>query len=293
MEQELERIFRLMALLFPRTGLHDAYVGVRSSNPTVRANALEFLDNVLKPELRHVLVPLLDSQVTVEERIELRTGWSARRSRPREQAVATLLASEDPWLRSCAVYAVGALQLHGLAAELKRYEDRAGSARARRRRGARERLAGDAGSGAAPSGARRSGYGRGAAAIRAPADHGLHVGVGWRGSNPRSVRSLDGSEHPATGASARLCSLGAHQPLDPHRQRRRDRVRARRSGSVSRSAYVNPISASSVWPSQSPALGALSMIGCGHVELARQRPHLALQQRRRSAAGRRRRRRTS
>src|SRR4030095_15869576 len=65
MEQELERIFRLMALLFPQAALHDAYVGVRSSNPTVRANALEFLDNVLKPELRHVLVPLLDSHVTV------------------------------------------------------------------------------------------------------------------------------------------------------------------------------------------------------------------------------------
>src|SRR4029450_11122934 len=70
MEQELERIFRLMALLLPQAGLHAAYVGVRSSNPTVRANALEFRDNVLKPELRQVLVPLLDSQVTGQERID-------------------------------------------------------------------------------------------------------------------------------------------------------------------------------------------------------------------------------
>ena len=81
MEQELERIFRLMALLFPQAGLHDAYVGVRSSNPIVRANALEFLDNVLKPELRHVLVPLLDSHVTLDERIELGNtpGWRPAR----------------------------------------------------------------------------------------------------------------------------------------------------------------------------------------------------------------------
>ena len=85
MEQELERIFRLMALLLPQAGLHDAYVGVRSSNPTVRANALEFLDNVLKPELRHVLVPLLDSQVTVEERIELANRLVGRRSRRRSR----------------------------------------------------------------------------------------------------------------------------------------------------------------------------------------------------------------
>ncbi len=64
MEQELERVFRLMALLYPEGGLHDAYVGLRAANPIVRANALEFLDNVLQPELRQVLVPLLDAQVT-------------------------------------------------------------------------------------------------------------------------------------------------------------------------------------------------------------------------------------
>ena len=83
MEQELERIFRLMALLLPQTGLHDAYVGVRSSNVTVRANALEFLDNVLKPELRHVLVPVLDAQVTVDERIEIANRLVGARSRRR------------------------------------------------------------------------------------------------------------------------------------------------------------------------------------------------------------------
>ena len=38
---------------------------------------------------------------------ETQLGSSVRRST--EQAVATLLASEDPWLRSSAVYAVGML----------------------------------------------------------------------------------------------------------------------------------------------------------------------------------------
>ena len=120
MEQELERIFRLMALLLPQAGLHDACVGVRSSNPTVRANALEFLDNVLKPELRQVLVPLLDSQVTVQERIELANRLVGAPLETSDQAVATLLASDDPWLRSCAIQAVGTLQLRTLAPELKR-----------------------------------------------------------------------------------------------------------------------------------------------------------------------------
>ncbi len=47
MEQELDRIFRLMGLLLPHVGLHDAYVGLRSKDDLVRANALELLDNVL------------------------------------------------------------------------------------------------------------------------------------------------------------------------------------------------------------------------------------------------------
>ena len=143
MEQELERIFRLMALLLPQAGLHDAYVGVRSTNAIVRANALEFLDNVLKPELRQLLVPLLDAQVTVEERIALADRLVGAPLDSTEQAIATLLASEDSWLRSCAVYAVGALQLHALEPELRKFESAADPVLRDNVRAARRRLAGE------------------------------------------------------------------------------------------------------------------------------------------------------
>ena len=70
MEGELERIFRLMKLLFPHQDLHSAYVGVQSRNPVVHDNALEFLENILGPQLRSLLLPLLDSEVpmTVADR---------------------------------------------------------------------------------------------------------------------------------------------------------------------------------------------------------------------------------
>jgi AAA family ATP:ADP antiporter len=165
MEQELERIFRLMALLLPQTGLHDAYVGVRSSNPTIRANALEFLDNVLKPELRQVLVPLLDSQVTVQERIALANRLVGAPLETSDQAVATLLASDDPWLRSSAIQAVGTLQLRQLAPELKRYEDAADPLVREAVVAARARLAGDARALMEPQ-------------MPAPADLGVGVGAG-------------------------------------------------------------------------------------------------------------------
>ena len=143
-EQEVERIFRLMALLFPTTGLHDAYVGVRSANPIVRANALEFLENVLKPELRQLLVPLLDSQVSVEERIAIANRLVGAPLETTEQAVATMLSTDDPWLRSCAVYAVGALNLRQLEPDLRRFEDADDPELQQAVRTARQRLAGEA-----------------------------------------------------------------------------------------------------------------------------------------------------
>ena len=144
MEQELERIFRLMALVAPATGLHDAYVGLRSSNPNVRANALEFLDATLKPELRQVLVPLLDSTVTTEERVALANRLVGAPLETPEQAVETMLASEDVWLQSCGVHAVGALRLHALEPALGRFDGNADPMVQEALRSARERLAGEA-----------------------------------------------------------------------------------------------------------------------------------------------------
>jgi hypothetical protein len=100
MEQELERIFRLIALLSPATSLEDAYVGVRSENNLVRANALEYLDNVLRPDLREVLLPLIDPVVSDRERAWLADRFVGATLGTADEAVAALLASDDPWLRS-------------------------------------------------------------------------------------------------------------------------------------------------------------------------------------------------
>jgi AAA family ATP:ADP antiporter len=120
MDLELERIFRLLGLLYPRYDLHSAYFGLQSSDPVVHDNALEFLDNILRPQLRSVLVPLLDSGVSVAERVRLAHTLVGTKIESREQAVAALLASEEPWLKSCGAYAVGRLDLRQLESELDR-----------------------------------------------------------------------------------------------------------------------------------------------------------------------------
>ena len=60
-----------MKLLSPTLDLKAAYTSARSADAVMHANALEFLDNILSPQLRTLIVPLLDSEVTVAERVKL------------------------------------------------------------------------------------------------------------------------------------------------------------------------------------------------------------------------------
>ncbi len=119
MDHERERIFRLLGLAYPRHDLHSAYVGLQSKDPVVHDNALEFLEHVLKPQLRRILVPLLDSGYSTEERAKLADRLVHAGVPDQETAVALLITSEDPWLRTCGAHAVGALGLTSLAAQLE------------------------------------------------------------------------------------------------------------------------------------------------------------------------------
>ena len=55
MALEVERIFRLMKLLFPIIDLQNAYKGIQSSDHATHADALEFLENTLSPHFSQVM----------------------------------------------------------------------------------------------------------------------------------------------------------------------------------------------------------------------------------------------
>jgi ATP:ADP antiporter, AAA family len=118
-QQELERIFRLLGLLYPRQDLHSAYFGLQSSDLSIYDNALEFLENVLKSQLRGMLVPLLDGKVSAKDRAGIATRFVRAQVENREQAIAELIASDDPWLKSCGAYAIGSLGIESLKHELE------------------------------------------------------------------------------------------------------------------------------------------------------------------------------
>jgi hypothetical protein len=95
MDQELERIFRLMKLMLPEHDLHSAYVGLQSGNSAVRANSVEFLEHALPARLRTLLMPLIDSEVTMVERIRIADRMVGATAETSEQALAAFTASDE------------------------------------------------------------------------------------------------------------------------------------------------------------------------------------------------------
>jgi AAA family ATP:ADP antiporter len=117
-EKEAERIFRLLKILYPQYDMHSAYVGLQSNDPVVHDNAVEFLDSVLPPEVRAVVIPLFDREVPVAARIEAANRMLGASLGDREEAIEVMALSQDPWLRSCAAYAMGEMRLTRFAATL-------------------------------------------------------------------------------------------------------------------------------------------------------------------------------
>jgi AAA family ATP:ADP antiporter len=119
LDQEVERIFRLLGLRYPDHDFHSAYFGLQSKNSQLRANALELLDNILSPRLRDLLIPLVDRQVSMAERTQLANRVVGASVDNQEQAIEALLVSDIPWLRATAVHAIGALEMYDLEARLE------------------------------------------------------------------------------------------------------------------------------------------------------------------------------
>ena len=111
MQQEAERVFRLLNILYPSHDMHSAYVGLQSGDPVVQDNAIEFLEAVLSPQLRELIVPLFDRGVSPAQRVHLANQLLGAALGDRDEAISVLMLSHDPWLQSCAAYAIGEFRL--------------------------------------------------------------------------------------------------------------------------------------------------------------------------------------
>jgi hypothetical protein len=84
----------------------------------VHDNAVEFMDSVLPPEVRSLVIPLFDRNVGVKDRIVAANRMLGASLEDREEAIEVMALSEDPWLRACAAYAMGEMRLTRFADRL-------------------------------------------------------------------------------------------------------------------------------------------------------------------------------
>lgn len=87
----LEQIFRLLALSHPPRDIYTGYLGLISEKKNVRANALEFVENLLDADAKRVVAPLLED--FPQDSVQKPHSFAPLRNFP------------DPWIRACAVHA--------------------------------------------------------------------------------------------------------------------------------------------------------------------------------------------
>jgi AAA family ATP:ADP antiporter len=118
MAYELERIFRLLALLYPPRDIHNAFLGLTMGTSQRQANALEVLENLLQPDLYRRLVNGLDAEIPLREKVNFACRLCGSSVKSRNEALRILLHSKDGWLSACALYAVGEERLTDLNDEV-------------------------------------------------------------------------------------------------------------------------------------------------------------------------------
>jgi AAA family ATP:ADP antiporter len=101
--QNLERLFRLLGLVYPPRDIYNAYQGIVSGRKALHASALEFLDNLLHSDVKKYILPIIDEQPS---EIVLRKGKELfqLQIRNRNEAISYLIGCRDTWLSACAIY---------------------------------------------------------------------------------------------------------------------------------------------------------------------------------------------
>lgn len=110
LDHNLERIFRLLGLKYPPDDIYSAYLGIQKSNePDLRANAVEFLDNLLEPGLKRIIIPIAES--TMPETLADNVLKKFDLHIPSEfDCFTALLGGNDPRLKICVLELIALLK---------------------------------------------------------------------------------------------------------------------------------------------------------------------------------------
>lgn len=112
-DQSLNRVFRRLALLYPAEEILASYRGVTSEDARARGSALEFLENALAPDHRALVLPMVDDSGD-EGRLRFAEQRFGLRYESFDESLRDIISGEDQWLRTCALFVVGARRQRAL-----------------------------------------------------------------------------------------------------------------------------------------------------------------------------------
>lgn len=115
LDQTLDRLFRLLGLQYPPGPIYAAYRAVVHRRREELGSAIEFLDSVLEPRLKSILLPVVDGSPYL---IDVGRDVFGIQIPDLEAAIRHQIRRDDPWLVACAVAAAAELRLTGLKADI-------------------------------------------------------------------------------------------------------------------------------------------------------------------------------
>lgn len=103
--QALERALLLLAHAYPVRPIQTLHTAMLSASPNQLANAIEVLDELVEPDLRVLLIPLLEAGGSLKQ-VEPAQGFLSLVTRSATEWCRYFLTGEDLWLAVCALSVV-------------------------------------------------------------------------------------------------------------------------------------------------------------------------------------------
>jgi AAA family ATP:ADP antiporter len=120
MSRERERVLRLLSLIYRPEDIGSAGIALRSGSQAKRAQAIEFLDNLLTGDLKRHVFPLFDD-APAGERFQRFLAFLGLKSFDGETALRELLKQDDVWLQAATLWEIGLRGLQDFREELQQY----------------------------------------------------------------------------------------------------------------------------------------------------------------------------
>jgi len=117
LHENIERIFRILALIYSPVDMFMAYQSLCDKNPYIRANSLELLDHIVDQDLKKRIFPILDGELSItgpDSAIYYTSKVSINIVKDLKKA----LGSRDRWLTVCGMVIITKFQLSELYSDL-------------------------------------------------------------------------------------------------------------------------------------------------------------------------------